>query len=589
MPSFRLLTSPTHTFPVFKAITTIGKSPGNDVVVDNAEPFHAQLAFDGRDFIVSKVDGLIYVNDKKKAKSKIFHNDRVRLEGAGELQFSLFDKPEILTESHSEELSAGLEGMVKLSDFSRKLIAITDVETQLEMLLDFSIELTRARRGFIVFFENGQPHIAAARNIDRDALPKDVTQLSDSIIQKAIETQSPLIVSDAVNDTLFKSSMSVMNLKLSSVLCVPLIAQGQLLGVLYLGNEGVQGVFEQSSLEIISVFASHGALLLHNALLLDALRVDRDRIADALKSEHAILGECAALARVLDMAKKVAQTDVTVLIGGETGTGKELFAKEIHRLSARKDKPFVVLNCGAIPENLMESELFGYVKGAFTGASDTRGGKFQAADGGTLFLDEIGELPLSLQVKLLRALQERTVTKVGGTQPEKVDIRVLAATNRDLLEEVKEGNFREDLYYRLNVVAIDLPPLRERGDDKILLARMFLQRFAQENDSSVKGFTPAALEAIQKYNWPGNIRQLENRIKKAVVMADRALIGEIELDLPQNIVQETLPLNEAREAFVRQYVLDALERNGNNRTQAAKQLGVDPRTVFRYLERETET
>jgi transcriptional regulator with PAS, ATPase and Fis domain len=283
--------------------------------------------------------------------------------------------------------------------------------------------------------------------------------------------------------------------------------------------------------------------------------------------------------------QKVATTDISVLITGETGTGKELIAREIHRRSGRATGPFVVINCGAIPENLIESELFGHVRGAFTGAIASRPGKFQAANAGSLFLDEIGELPLNLQVKLLRALQERVVFRVGDSRPEKVDIRVIAATNRVLEDEIAGGRFREDLYYRLNVVNLYLPPLRERGDDVLIIAKALLAKHSEELGPHVHGFTPQALVAIKKSPWPGNIRQLENRVKKALVLCEKALLEPEDLDLGKDEVSSIVPLEKAKEEFQRKYVLEVLERNNGNRTQTARDLGVDPRTIFRYLER----
>jgi transcriptional regulator with PAS, ATPase and Fis domain len=225
------------------------------------------------------------------------------------------------------------------------------------------------------------------------------------------------------------------------------------------------------------------------------------------------------------------------------------------------------------------------VKGAFTGAIATRMGKFQAAHGGTLFLDEIGDMPLSLQVKILRALQERAITKVGDTRPEPVDLRIVAATNRVLEDEIRKGSFREDLYYRLNVVAIALPPLRERGEDAIVIAKYFVQKYAKEFGAKVRGFTPGALVAMRKYAWPGNIRELENRVKKAVVLADRALVSAEDLDLRPEVLEPILPLSHAKEEFQKRYINEVLERNGGNRTKTAKDLGVDPRTIFRHLEK----
>jgi transcriptional regulator with PAS, ATPase and Fis domain len=270
---------------------------------------------------------------------------------------------------------------------------------------------------------------------------------------------------------------------------------------------------------------------------------------------------------------------------GESGTGKELVAREIHRRSPRASKPFVAVNCGAIPESLLESELFGHVRGAFTGAVATRPGKFQAASGGTLFLDEIGDMPPQLQVKLLRALQEHAVTKVGDTRAEEIDLRVVAATNRVLEEEIRAGRFREDLYYRLNVVAIALPPLRERGDDVLVIARFFLSRYAREFRSRARGFSPAAAVALRKYPWPGNIRELENRVKKAVVLADKPLVGPEDLDLGPEALAPVMPLAQAKDDFQKRYINEVLERNQGNRTKTAKDLGVDPRTIFRHLEK----
>jgi transcriptional regulator with PAS, ATPase and Fis domain len=230
--------------------------------------------------------------------------------------------------------------------------------------------------------------------------------------------------------------------------------------------------------------------------------------------------------------------------------------------------------------------MFGHVKGAFTGAIASRPGKFQLADGGTLFLDEVGELPPQLQVKLLRALQERIVFRVGDNRPEKCDIRIIAATNRLLEEMIKTGEFREDLYYRLNVVNLWLPPLRERGDDVFIIAKALLSKYADELNKPVRGFSPQALAAVRKYAWPGNIRQLENRIKKALVLCDKTLLGPEDLDLGPEAQAPIVPLEKAKEDFQRRYVLEVLERNNGNRTQTARDLGVDPRTIFRYLEKE---
>jgi transcriptional regulator with GAF, ATPase, and Fis domain len=581
-------------FGIYKRVTSVGRAVANDVAIDaELEPHHAQVVFDGRDFTVASVDSNanLWVNGKKKKKSKIFHNDKLKL-GEVDLVFSLYDESaarDVNAEGKAPQTSE-IEGMLKLSDFNRRLLEIRAIPDQIEALLDAVIDVVHANKGFVILLRDGEPEVAAARNVDRETIPDAVTQLSDSILKRCIDTRQPLIVSDAVNDTMFNSSESVLDLQLSSVMVAPLIAQAQLLGLIYVGNDNVVNLFEQSSLEVLTVFAGQASLILQNAILLNQLTTDRDRIAEALEAQRFgdIIGSCPSLQEVYRRVEKVAVADISVLITGETGTGKELFARELHRRSNRANGPFIVVNCGAIPENLMESELFGHVRGAFTGAVSTRQGSFQAADGGTLFLDEIGEMPLALQVKLLRALQEREVVKVGDTKPQSVDIRVLAATNRDLEAAIKEGSFREDLYYRLNVVNLHLPPLRERGDDIAILAKFLLSKYAAEFSAPVRGFTPKALEAMHGYDWPGNVRQLENRIKKAIVLADKTLIGAEDLDLGGDRQRAIVPLTQAREDFTRRYILQVLERNGGNRTRTARELGVDPRTVFRYLERDPD-
>jgi transcriptional regulator with GAF, ATPase, and Fis domain len=496
-----------------------------------------------------------------------------------------------------------IAGVRKLFSFSEKLINRKSLDEILEAMLDDVIELTHAQKGFLLLVEGAESVLApaagdkepskklvvrASRNVRHESITQADGAISDSIVRRVIESGRPVIVSDALADTTFGRSESVIAMKLSSVMCAPLVSQGQVIGALYVGNDKIKHLFERTQLELLSIFASQASLILQNAMLLNALRADKAKLEAELKDKRfgEIIGACPGMLEVFRKLQKVAATDISVLITGETGTGKELIAREIHRRSNRDQGPFVPINCGAIPENLIESELFGHVKGAFTGAVASRPGKFQQADKGTLFLDEIGELPLNLQVKLLRALQERVVFRVGDSKPEKVDIRVVAATNRNLEEEIRAGNFREDLYYRLNVVNIWLPPLRDRGDDVGIIAKALLTKYADELVSNVKGFSPAALAAIRKHPWPGNIRQLENRIRKALVLCDQTLLSPEDLDLGAAGENPILPLEKAKEEFQRRYVLEVLERNNGNRTQTARDLGVDPRTIFRYLEKE---
>lgn len=298
-----------------------------------------------------------------------------------------------------------------------------------------------------------------------------------------------------------------------------------------------------------------------------------------------LIGESRAMLRIGDFIDKAAQTCATVLISGESGTGKELVARAIHYRSARASAPFVPVNCGAIPEELLESELFGHIKGAFTGATDTRAGFFQTADGGTIFLDEISETSLSMQVKLLRVLQDKEVCMVGSTRTRKVDVRILASTNKDLPVLVKKSLFREDLFYRINVIAVDLPPLREREDDVFLLIRHFAKKFADELACSVPRFSDGALQALSRYYWPGNVRELENMIQRLVVMRDGDVIDIPDLpSLMRFSAFQRTDLNRTLAEAESAYIHSVLAGVDNNKTRAAKILGIDRKTLRKKLQ-----
>ncbi len=581
-----------------KPVTTIGRALGNDIHLPDASvaAHHVQIVFNGRDFQLEEVDqkAEILINGKKKRRARLCNGDRITL-GRALIGFSMFTEAELPEAKLGEQSGTQNElvGLRRLQSFSERLMTKSSVDELLETLLDDVIELTGAARGVVLWVDptdgkDNAPRVRASRNVQREALQDASGAVSDSIVNKVIETKRPIIVSDALSDTTFGKSESVIAFKLSSVMCVPLLSQGESVGALYVANDEIKHLFERRQLDLLTVYASQASLILQNAMLLSALRADKEKLSAELSDKRfgEIIGACPSMMEVFRKLQKVATTDISVLITGETGTGKELIARELHRRSGRHSGPFVTVNCGAIPENLIESEMFGHVKGAFTGAIASRPGKFQQADGGTLFLDEVGELPQQLQVKLLRALQERLVYRVGDNRPEKCDIRIIAATNRNLDEMIKTGEFREDLYYRLNVVNLWLPPLRERGDDVFIIAKVLLSKYAEELNSPVRGFSPQALAAIRKYAWPGNIRQLENRIKKALVLCDKTLLGPEDLDLGEDAQAPIVPLEKAKEDFQRRYVLDVLERNNGNRTQTARDLGVDPRTIFRYLEKE---
>ncbi len=328
--------------------------------------------------------------------------------------------------------------------------------------------------------------------------------------------------------------------------------------------------------------------VLKRAFYLHGLEREIKELQQKLKVEpfEEMLGTSPQMQNIFSSIRKVATSDAPVLITGESGTGKELAARAIHRLSIRREGPFVAINCSAIPETLLESELFGHEKGAFTGAHIQRKGRFEKADGGTLFLDEIGDLPGHLQVKLLRFLQEQKIERVGGREEISLDVRIIAASNRDLKEAMKEGRFREDLYYRIGVVVISLPPLREREGDLILLSNALLQRFAKENNKNIAGFTPQAIRAIESYSWPGNVRELENRIKRAVIMSEGGRITPKDLELSTTFEKYSgKTLKEAREELEREFIQRAIAKNKGNISKAAEELGISRPTLYEMMEK----
>ena len=346
------------------------------------------------------------------------------------------------------------------------------------------------------------------------------------------------------------------------------------------------------------VDSNHLLLLVGRALEQARLRTENILLREEWSRRYGfprIIGESEAIKRVVAETQRVATTDANVLLLGESGTGKELFARAVHHLSPRRDQPFVAINCAAIPETLIESELFGHEKGAFTGATERRPGKFELASGGTVFLDEIGELPVAAQGKLLRAIEEKEVDRVGGRAPVPVDVRIVAATNRDLQSAAAAGEFRRDLYFRLAVFPVEIPPLRERGDDVILLASHFAAQYGKEMRKREATLTDEAVEALKRHSWPGNVRELENAVERACILADSSVLTPADLGISLNSARvardEMLPgwdlsgtLSEAAERAVRQVegrkIAEALRASGGNKTRAAESLGVSYKTLL---------
>lgn len=329
-------------------------------------------------------------------------------------------------------------------------------------------------------------------------------------------------------------------------------------------------------------------ILVSRALNLYNLELENRKLAQSQPAMGKIIGNSDSIQQASRRAEKIAQTDISALLLGESGTGKEVFARSIHDHSGRRNKPFVAINCASIPENLLESELFGYEKGAFTGANKTTPGKIETAQGGTLFLDEIGDMPIGLQAKMLRFLQERIIERVGGRSEIPVDVRVICATHRDLSAMVQEQSFREDLFYRISEITIHIPPLRDRGSDVILLARTFLNDYKEEYNAKVKGFSEAAVDAMLKHRWPGNIRELQNKLKSAVIMAEGNVIQTDDLGLfsdGDSVSMQTLNLREVREEAESKAIRQAWHLAGQNMSRTAELLGITRPTLYSLIDK----
>jgi transcriptional regulator with GAF, ATPase, and Fis domain len=373
-----------------------------------------------------------------------------------------------------------------------------------------------------------------------------------------------------------------------SLLCVPLTVFQRMIGCIYLDTTNGSNRLHEDHLQLVAAIAGISAVALDNARRLQWLEQENLRLLAEVRQEQSLVGEGERMKEVHRFLAKAAPADSTVLIEGESGTGKELAARALHRLSGRSNKPFVAINCAAIPEALLESDLFGHERGSFTGAVAQKKGRLEVADGGVVFLDEIGDLAPALQVKLLRVLQEREFERVGGTHPIKVNIRLIAATNRDLDEAVRLGQFRQDLYYRLAVVKLTMPALREHKEDVPMLARHFVQKFAERNRAKAKPLSREAMAALMHYEWPGNVRELENAMERALVMGAPDIV--LLEDLPESLLEQepTPEMNEGKyqanlKALKKQLILDAVVQARGNYVEAAGILGMHPNYLHRLI------
>ena len=475
-----------------------------------------------------------------------------------------------------------------LSEIALTINTILDPDEVLERVLRVAIEALDAERGFVLLHRPVADELFEARaqyNISEAQLG-ELVRISTSVVREVLETGEPILVFEADTDARYGSAESIVAENIQSIACVPLRRKRRQIGAIYLDSVKRRGRFRPEHLPFLTAVANQAAVALENAELYQSLRDENRLLRSEVQRMHGfegIVGKSAAIREVFETMTRVLDTKATVMLTGESGTGKELVARAIHYNGERKDKPFVALFCGSLPESLLESELFGHRKGAFTGATSDKKGLFETADGGTIFLDEVSELSPRMQTALLRVLQEGEIKRVGDTASRTVDIRVISATNRPLNELIEDGEFREDLFYRLNTIDITLPTLRLRRADIPLLADHFLTKYAVDSRAYVRGFTPEALDRLRTHSWPGNVRELENTIERAVVLARGERIDAADLRLPDTgsapLVEAELPLKEVE----RRHVLQTLDACEGNVTAAAESLGVSRRWLHYRL------
>lgn len=483
-----------------------------------------------------------------------------------------------------------------------ELTALLEVSMILNSSFDLEANILRAmkalsehldmKRGTVTLLDKitGELRIAVAYGLTKEQIERGKYKIGEGIVGRVVESGSPIIVPDIGKEPLFLNRTGARIEKDNvSFLCVPIKIKNEILGVLSVDRIFSHGVALKEDLRVLEIIATliGQAIKIYEAY--EKEKNEKEHLFLEAKSKHSlpnIISVSDKMEEVIRVAVKVANTKATILLRGESGTGKELIARAIHYEGSRAKGPFIALNCAALPETLLEAELFGHEKGAFTGAYNTKPGRFELANGGTIFLDEIGDISQAIQAKLLRVIQEQTFERLGGTKPIKVDVRIIAATNRDLEKMVKEGKFREDLYYRLNVVPIFVPPLRERKEDIPPLIEHFLNKFGKEYGKNIK-ISSSALEILKHYNWPGNVRELENTIERLIILTEKGVIDEDDIPsymkkTPQRqlgSMDSSNSLIEDIENIERLRILEALRKTNFNKSKAARLLGITPRQI----------
>ncbi len=497
----------------------------------------------------------------------------------------LYRNPQRLLASMQSQRQAN--NVQALLEINRKAATLREPDELEQALLDAAFQLTPAESAAVLFFEQLDAPATSVTGQNRSSQLTSKIQFSQTVVRRVLNEQVAVLARNTGAEEALKNVASLAAGGNQSILCVPLLAHERSLGVLYLSIRNAAQVFDETHLETMTGVAAVVGISLANAFDFQRMRAQAALLRTALEQDRPMIGESPAMKKIYDIIAKVAPAETTVLLLGESGTGKEVAARTLHRNSRRAEKAFVAVNCATLGDNLLESELFGHEKGAFTGAVGLKKGLLETADGGTVFLDEVAELPMTVQAKMLRVLQEREFSRLGSTRPIKVNLRLIAATNKDLRAAVAAGSFREDLWHRLNVVALRMPPLRERREDIPLLANFFLARSSQRCERRVLGMTAEARELVQQYDWPGNVRELENAIERAVVLGSDS---EIQVnDLPESIWEGapatpgSLTYHAALSEAKKKIVTQALESTGGNYTEAARRLGVHVTYLHRLM------
>jgi len=598
--------------PLVKPKTSIGRRPANDVILE--DPFvsrtHAEInLLEDGSCEIRDLGGThpVRINNRLATEQKLRDGDRIQI-GNSVLLFRLqepspgtavefqagadpaFETQEIASldprktfalsgelpgSGDSEQLRKDHQRLMLLYNFGRDIHShLEDTHLVLEEIMNMAFQTLDAERGFLALVNeaSGDLECEIVRDQGEEGMPPKLL-VSSTIVHKVLREGVAVLTENALKDTHFGEAKSVREYEIRSALCVPLFFRERVLGVIYLDNRRSAGRFGQDDLVFLGALSQLAGIALGNAALHRQVLRENLRLEEALKPRFQLLGTSESMEAVYLTIKKAAPSTLTVLIEGETGTGKELVARAIHELSERSERPFIPVNCAAIPKELIESELFGYEKGAFTGATGAKEGKFKAADHGTIFLDEVADMSLDTQAKVLRVLEQKEFQRVGGNTTFQADARVIAATNKNLWRAVEEGKFREDLYYRLNVVPISLPPLRDRKDDILLLAEHFIA-------GRIKKISPKAAQLLLAYHWPGNVRELRNCVDRAVILGNGEIIQP--QDLLPNIRSrgDRIPAPaESLEHLEMEHITRTLDRTGWHKSEAAKILGISRQTL----------